>query len=97
MTDHPSQMPNTLSQCPVCGDYHAPQACPAVKEFVIERIRAFQMKQGSASGAPPMWVMPTTASVTRIPDDDFSVCTLHPARTLIARRLLAFLETEPEG
>jgi hypothetical protein len=90
MSDHPSQMPNMLSQCPVCGDYHAPQACPAVKEFVVERIRAFQMKQGSAKGAPPMWVMPTT----RIPDNDISVCELHPDRTAIARRLLAFLDEE---
>jgi hypothetical protein len=59
-----------------------------VKEFVIEKIKAFQMKQGSASGTPPMWVMPTT----RIPDNDISVCTLHADRTAIARRLLAFLE-----
>jgi hypothetical protein len=80
-------MPNTLAQCPVCGDYHAPQACPAVKDFVIEKIKAFQMKQAIyVSGAPH------TPETTRIPDNDISVCTLHPDRTAMARRLLAFLE-----
>jgi hypothetical protein len=85
MSEHPSQMPNTLQQCMVCGDYHAPRSCPAVRDFVTEKIRAFQMRRATS---PPIWVMPTT----RIPDDDLSVCTLHPERTLIARRLLAFLE-----
>jgi hypothetical protein len=58
-----------------------------VKEFVIEKIKAFQMKQGIyVSGAPH------APETTRIPDDDLSVCTLHPDRTAIARRLIASVD-----
>jgi hypothetical protein len=36
----------------------------------------------------------TVTAHKRVPDDHLSVCTLHPERTAIARRLLAFLEDD---
>ncbi len=72
------------TQCKSWHDSHA--ACRAMK--VPNPLYAY-----SASPEPSMTL--TEASLSRIPDDDISVCVLHPDRTRIARKLLAFLDEEP--
>jgi hypothetical protein len=52
------------------------------------REREAQMIQGSTFSATITY----TPDAPRIPDDDLSVCTLHPERTRRARRLIAFLD-----